>query len=55
MTDHKEGCDCCVDIRRAEQELAHLQPEEEPRCPKCGAQVDERYDCCEVAALTIDT
>lgn len=24
----------------------------EYRCSKCGAQADERYDCCEVAQLT---
>ena len=25
---------------------------EEWRCPKCGAQADERFDCCEVSPLS---
>lgn len=26
--------------------------EKEYRCPKCGAAADERFDCCEVHAMT---
>lgn len=29
-----------------------LDPPEEYKCQKCGAGPDERYDCCEVHAMT---
>lgn len=27
----------------------------EGRCPKCGADIDERFDCCEVVGVTAGT
>ncbi len=35
-----------------EEQIEAAQPAPEWRCPKCGAQADERWDCCEVHAET---
>lgn len=38
-----------ADLAKVVADLTRAMPAiTEPRCPKCGAQVDERWDCCEV-------
>lgn len=32
-----------------------MTDDKEAHCPKCGAQADERFDCCEVFALVKNT
>lgn len=44
---------CCQRSNVYIRELVRrLQSPADPRCPKCDAQVDERWDCCEVHEQT---